>query len=691
MSDSTLIRYSAGPWLGMVRGDCLVALPADASEETAAIVWDLMAETPGVDRLLATILSGRLDLTGLPSFALVAFRGGEVHSILRGPVSLQVTLADGTEQTLRGTGVATWNERMLGGVTALRFAVDEDEFHSETLPLLQGAVRLSALEADLPDDGHAPSAQPAAEAVGGVSGGVGTRAPATAPLLVSEPAPPQRDPEPAPESETESAPAEEAESEAEAEPDSEPVLEPEPDVEPESAPEPVEVELEPAAEPETTPAPEAGDEAEIAEEPVEDSADSRESADEQADETSTLRDADTAVAPVDPEDEPAQDDRDDSDDSDDLDAPDGPGEVSAPEAQDDPDDEHTVISPAGQQAQQEASRTTVPGPQELIDSVPWLAAARQATQLDPAPGQTEDPDDAATQVPELLEMPADLGQTVRPDHDGSGDTSETGAGGENGAAPGEDADDQDADDQDTVLSVPAPAPAPSQDPDDADTVMSPGSASVPPAPSAPPASPAMPPGPQGSDGLDEADHDGHTVMKSDLGDLAGVGTAPEPPAAPAPAPPSTGPMVLARSCAQGHANPPTSTECAVCGQTLDGEAAQVRRPSLGRMRMSTGEVIELDRPVVIGRQPQAHRVGPGTMPRMIQVRSPHGDISRNHCEVVLEGWHVQLKDLKATNGTVLIREGRPPRRLGQGEQIMLLDGDIADLGDGVSARFEGLW
>ena len=37
---------------------------------------------------------------------------------------------------------------------------------------------------------------------------------------------------------------------------------------------------------------------------------------------------------------------------------------------------------------------------------------------------------------------------------------------------------------------------------------------------------------------------------------------------------------------------------------------------------------------------------------------------------------------------VLVREGQPPRRLAQGEMAILLDGDIAEVGDGVSLRFE---
>ena len=78
------------------------------------------------------------------------------------------------------------------------------------------------------------------------------------------------------------------------------------------------------------------------------------------------------------------------------------------------------------------------------------------------------------------------------------------------------------------------------------------------------------------------------------------------------------------------------------------------------------------------------------MPRLVQVTSGNGDISRSHVEVRLDGWDVLLVDLKATNGTVLVREGQAPRRLSQGEEAILLNGDIAELGDGISLLFEGL-
>lgn len=204
---------------------------------------------------------------------------------------------------------------------------------------------------------------------------------------------------------------------------------------------------------------------------------------------------------------------------------------------------------------------------------------------------------------------------------------------------------------------------------------------APDSPAAP--SPASPASSQSA--TDDTDHDGQTIMKSAL---PGRGAAPLQ-APPEPAP-GTGPMVLARVCPQGHANPPTSAACAYCGQALPGDGVQVRRPRLGRVRLSTGELIDLDQSLIIGRQPSVSRVQGAVMPRLIQVASPGGDISRSHVEVRLEGWHVMLCDLKATNGTVLLREGQAPRRLAQGEMAIVFDGDIAELGDGIQLRFEEL-
>lgn len=154
-------------------------------------------------------------------------------------------------------------------------------------------------------------------------------------------------------------------------------------------------------------------------------------------------------------------------------------------------------------------------------------------------------------------------------------------------------------------------------------------------------------------------------------------------------------FILARSCSKQHPNPPTSSTCRECGERLSGQAQQVRKPSMGRMIVSDHGgarefAHELNRSVILGRQPNAATIKSDKEPRLLQVESPSGDISRSHLCVRVEGWHVQLVDLGATNSTVLLREGQRPRRLSRHQEIMLINGDVADLGDGVSIRFEDL-
>ena len=67
-----------------------------------------------------------------------------------------------------------------------------------------------------------------------------------------------------------------------------------------------------------------------------------------------------------------------------------------------------------------------------------------------------------------------------------------------------------------------------------------------------------------------------------------------------------GSLVAAKLCANGHANPPTAATCAVCGDFLaPGTAAVVHvpRPSLGRLQLDDGELVDLDQELLIGRNP----------------------------------------------------------------------------------------
>ena len=78
------------------------------------------------------------------------------------------------------------------------------------------------------------------------------------------------------------------------------------------------------------------------------------------------------------------------------------------------------------------------------------------------------------------------------------------------------------------------------------------------------------------------------------------------------------------------------------------------------------------------------------MPRLVTVPSPQHDVSRSHLEVRLEGWHVLLVDLGATNSTTLRRNGQPEVRLRPYEPVLAGTGDVVDLGDGVELTFEDL-
>ncbi|PRA82284.1 FHA domain-containing protein [Microbacterium sp. MYb66] len=110
----------------------------------------------------------------------------------------------------------------------------------------------------------------------------------------------------------------------------------------------------------------------------------------------------------------------------------------------------------------------------------------------------------------------------------------------------------------------------------------------------------------------------------------------------------------------------------------------------GRIRVSSGQVVALDRTVIIGRRPRSTRASGANLPHLIAVESPQQDISRSHLEIRPEGDTVVIIDLHTTNGSTLLRPGADPMRLHPGEQTLVLSGDVVDLGDGVTVAFEDL-
>jgi len=118
--------------------------------------------------------------------------------------------------------------------------------------------------------------------------------------------------------------------------------------------------------------------------------------------------------------------------------------------------------------------------------------------------------------------------------------------------------------------------------------------------------------------------------------------------------------------------------------------APPRPPAPARIRLSTGQVLSLDRTVVIGRRPRSTRVSGTDLPHLVAVESPQQDISRSHLELRVEAGAVVVTDLHTTNGSMLLRAGSDPVRLHPGESTVVVIGDVIDLGDGVTVTIEDL-
>ncbi|MEE6286759.1 FHA domain-containing protein [Georgenia sp. MJ173] len=152
--------------------------------------------------------------------------------------------------------------------------------------------------------------------------------------------------------------------------------------------------------------------------------------------------------------------------------------------------------------------------------------------------------------------------------------------------------------------------------------------------------PAEPPDLDLVDGEDEGDHDGETILASDL-------------------PVSDVPI----------AEDPVVTAA----------------PDL-ELVLSTGQRVELSRPVLLGRAPEASRFVGGEAPRLVSVPNPEKDVSATHVEVRPAGSHVVVTDMNSTNGTVVALLDQPAFRLQPGTGVPVPAGAVIEIGAGVSVR-----
>lgn len=146
----------------------------------------------------------------------------------------------------------------------------------------------------------------------------------------------------------------------------------------------------------------------------------------------------------------------------------------------------------------------------------------------------------------------------------------------------------------------------------------------------------------------------------------------------------SGDLVLSLACPNRHPNPPEARQCRRCGAPLQGQPQLIGKPVLATLRPNSGQPLDVDRSVLIGRSPTANRVAREELPRLLTVPSPSHDISRTHLEVSPEGWELTATDLHSTNGTRLVRPSGEQEQLPPGEPVPVHPGCVLDLGDGVT-------
>ncbi|WP_318152090.1 FHA domain-containing protein [Nocardioides hwasunensis] len=176
--------------------------------------------------------------------------------------------------------------------------------------------------------------------------------------------------------------------------------------------------------------------------------------------------------------------------------------------------------------------------------------------------------------------------------------------------------------------------------------------------------------PHTAPGSDPEDHDGSTTLR------------------PSHLSHHTSPTVLAVSCPLGHLTPPASPQCRVCHQRVaPQEPRRVERPSLGGLRLPTGEVVPLDRGVILGRKP-APAEGSVDWPHLVHLPRDHSFVSRRHLHVELDGWDVVARDLDSRGGTTIATPGREPERMRPGDAYVLEPGTVLDMAHVYAVRFE---
>jgi hypothetical protein len=152
---------------------------------------------------------------------------------------------------------------------------------------------------------------------------------------------------------------------------------------------------------------------------------------------------------------------------------------------------------------------------------------------------------------------------------------------------------------------------------------------------------------------------------------------------------SGGVTVVSMRCVRGHIGPAFVATCGVCGDAVPPqEPVEIPRPPLGRLVFETGDVVVLDRDVVLGRNPRMPDGHAAASPHLIKLHDPRQEVSAQHLLVCLRDWHVVVTDLGSTNGTeVICLDGRR-LKLVAGNGTVVVPGTAIVVSEILTIRYE---
>lgn len=120
------------------------------------------------------------------------------------------------------------------------------------------------------------------------------------------------------------------------------------------------------------------------------------------------------------------------------------------------------------------------------------------------------------------------------------------------------------------------------------------------------------------------------------------------------------------------------------------QAPTVLSRPVARLVLPSGENVEVDRAVIVGRAPEGRRLSSTEQPRLVEVDSPQQEVSSTHLEIRpgsgADHGSAVVTDLGSTNGTILVQPGLPAEDLRAGVATQLVPGAVIDLGDGVTIQ-----